>query len=125
MDPDAWAAIASAAIFDQMSEEARADVLKQAVTSLLTPVEESNAFGRKKKTPLQKAFEDAINQAAYKAVHDKVANDVQVRTGINALLGPLINGALQAEAENYNDDLAKAIGEAVGTWLAAQARKGE
>lgn len=121
LDGSAVAEIASNAIFQSMSEDARESVLKQAVQILLTPEKDhrNHAYG---KTPLQLAFEQALHAAAYKAVQEKIAEDPEVRAKIDELLGPLILGAVKEESSTYNDSLATAIGAAVGNWLAARAR---
>lgn len=121
LDPESVQSIASAAIFDHMSQEMRDSVLKQAVESLLTPGKRE--YYGTGKTPLQTAFDQAIAQAAYKAVQEKIAEDPEVRAKIQELLGPLLNSALEAEAKDYNTSLADALGNALGSWLAEQARK--
>lgn len=121
LDGAAVAEIASAAIFQSLSEQQRENVLKQAVEALLSPDKNhhSTLYG---KTPLQQAFEQAIQQAAFKAVHEKIAEDPEVRAKIDELMGPLILGAVKEGAVRYNDSLSDAIGRAVGNWLAEKAR---
>jgi hypothetical protein len=121
LDGTAVAELASAAIFQSLSEQQRESVLKQAVEALLTPDKNhhSTAYG---KTALQQAFEQAIRQAAYNAVHEKIAQDPEVRAKIDELLGPLLLAAVDAESSEYRDSLADAIGNAIGGWLAAKAR---
>ena len=121
-DAEAAATIASAAIFDSMSQDARDGVIRSAVQFLLTP--EEQRYGGRGSTPLQDAFNEAIQQAAFKAVQEKIANDPVVTQSIADILGPMINAALVAESELWNSGLANAIGSALGSWLAEQARKG-
>lgn len=122
LDAEAAASIASAAIFDSLSEEARDSVIKQAIEHLLTPVKNDRFSVGPGQTPLQTAFNQALSTAAYKAVADKVANDPQVTAKIDELLGPLLNKALEAEAENYDNSLSDKLGSALGQWLAEKAR---
>lgn len=122
LDPESVQSIASAAIFDHMTQEARENVLKQAVEALLTPTPSRGGYGIGK-TPLQLAFERAITTAAHQAIQEKIANDPEVSAKIHELLGPLLNAALEAEAENYDTSLADHLGQALGSWLAEQARK--
>lgn len=123
LDNDALASIASAAIFDSLSESARADILTQAVQYLITPVKNPNGYGAASASPLQEAFQRSLQQAAYKAVEEKIKDDPIVSKQIEDLLGPLVNGALESEAENWNTSLSQEIGKAVGNWLNAKARE--
>lgn len=122
IDSDAMAAVASAAIFDSLSEDVRTDILTQAVQYLITPVK-SQHYATPSKSPLQEAFERSLQNAAYQAVEEKIKNDETVAAQINELLGPLILGAMAAEGASYNDGLANAIGQALGSYLAEQSRK--
>jgi hypothetical protein len=120
LDSEAAASIASAAIFESLSQQAREDVVKQAIASLLVPKTE-RGYGSGK-TPLQLAFENAISNAAYRVVDDKIKNDPDVTAHIEELLGPLINSAIKAEAEDYSRSIADVVGQALGTWLYEKAR---
>lgn len=122
LDAETVAGIASAAIFDSMSQEARDSVMKQALQFLLTPEKNRNGYGVGE-TPLQTAFNSAIQQAAFKVVKEKIENDLEVQNHIRHILGPLLISALDAEAEEYNSSLADALGNALGVWLANQARE--
>lgn len=121
LDGAAVAEIASTAIFQSMTEEARETVLKQAVQSLLTP-EKNHRMSGFGKSPLQQAFEQAIQAAAFKAVHDQIANDPNLQIAIDKLMGPLILGAVKEGAVRYDDSLSEAIGRAVGSWIAEKSR---
>lgn len=121
LDAEAAASIASAAIFDSLSEEARDSVIKQAIEHLLTP-EKDRMRTNHGQTPLQTAFNQALNTAAYKAVAEKVSNDPQVTAKIDELLGPLLLKAIEAEAEHYDNSLSDKLGSALGQWLAEKAR---
>lgn len=123
LDAEAMAAVASTAIFEQMSEENRNLVLQQALQHLLSPMKQERYSSTPPKSPLQEAFELAIRQAAFTAVKEKIENDPELQAKIQELLGPLINSAMSAEAENYNTSLSEHLGSAIGMWLAEIARK--
>lgn len=122
LDSEALAVVASKAIFDQLPDEQREKILKQAVTFLLTPDTRNRSYGVPGTTPLQDAFNTAIREAAFKAVREQVENDPDLNDAIRKLLGPLIDGALKGEAEHYNNTLADKLGEAIGSWLGDLAR---
>ena len=122
LDGEAVAEIASAAIFQSMSTDARENILKQAVQALLTPDKDSRYSPGYGKTPLQQAFESAIQQAAFKAVREFVETNEEIKAEIDKLLGPLILGVVKDQADRYDDSLAEAIGKAIGNWLADKAR---
>lgn len=121
LDADAMAALASKAIFEEMGQEQRDKVVLQAVQALLIPESNRNSF-HVGKTPMQVAFDIAIQQAAQKAVQERVANSPEIAAKIDELLGPVLQGALKASAEKYDYGLSEAIGHAVGNWLADKAR---
>lgn len=121
LDADAMAALASKAIFEEMGQEQRDKVMLQAVQALLIPESNRHSY-HAGKTPMQVAFDNAIQQAAHKAVQERIANSPEISAKIDELLGPLVGGALEATAKNYDGGLAQAIGSAVGTWLEAKAR---
>lgn len=123
LDPESMASIASAAIFDQMPQVSRDEVIKQAIEYLLTPEKDRHQFGSVGKTPLQQAFESALRNAAFRAVEEHVKNDPQVTAHIQELLGPMINSALEGEASLYNSHLADAIGAALANWLGQISRR--
>lgn len=120
LDIDAVAGIASAAIFDAMSQDVRDSVIKQAIEFLITPEQERFGTG---KTPLQNAFDSAIRDASYKIVRDQIANNPEVEKGILELLGPLLTSAMNAEADQFNSSLSDTLGHALGNWLSEIARK--
>lgn len=123
LDAEAASSIAAAAIFDSLSQDARDSVIKQAVQHLLTPTKDSRpGYYGSGKTPLQTAFDQALTNAAYKAVEEKVKNDPEIHAHIQELLGPLLNKTLEAEAEHFDTSLADKLGGALAQWLAEMAQ---
>lgn len=123
LDNEGLATIATAAIFDSMTQQARDDVVRQALQYLLTPEKNRNTYGVNTTTPLQDAFNAGIRTAAFRAVEEKIQNDPEVQNHIYGLLGPLLNSAMEAEAEDWNSGLADALGSALGAWLSTKARE--
>lgn len=122
LDSEAMGKLASKAIFDEMSEETRNNILKEAVKHLLTPkLERGHGYG---KTPLMLAFERGLEIAAFQAVQERIASDPQVKSAIQDMLGIVINAALDAEAANYDTTLANAIGSALANWLHEKVKEG-
>lgn len=123
LDPETVRSIAAAAIFDQMNEETRENVLKQAVEFLLTPKKGDRFTYDVGKTPLQSAFDQALAQVAREVVQEKIGNDPRVKAKIEELLGPIVMGAVEGEAANHEYGLSEQIGKAVGNWIAEVARE--
>lgn len=121
LDTDAAASIASAAILQSLSEENKQAMIQQALQYLMTP-ERDRGYGLSK-SPMQNAFDSALHQAAHKVVQDHIASLPEVETAITDLLGPLLNGVVKKQSENWNDELAGVIGNAIGDWLADKARR--
>ncbi len=123
LDAEAAASIASAAIFNSLSEDYRNEVIKQAVQHLIAPSAPSSGSSyRPGPSPIQQAFERALTTAAYTAVEEKVKTDPTIQAEIEKLLGPLINGVLEEESARYNNELSDRIGKALGDWIAEVSR---
>lgn len=121
LDADAVTAIASAAIFESLDKDARDLVIKQAIMYLLAP--DVKHFSGTGATPLQRAFNQAVETAAFNVVREVVADDVNVKAHIMELLGPLVTSTLDVQAQDWRDDFGTAIGKAIGIWLNEQARE--
>lgn len=123
LDAEAAASIASAAIFNSLSEDYRNEVIKQAVQHLIAPSKPSGSSSwNPGPSPLEQAFNQALTSAAYRAVEEKVKTDPTIQAEIDKLLGPIINGVLAAEAQRYNNELSDRIGKALGDWIAEVSR---
>jgi hypothetical protein len=121
LDSEAFAGIASAAIFESLAAESRELIIKQALQHLMTPTKAQ--FGTPGITPLQEAFNQAIYQVATKTIREKIEEDPEVNKYIYDMLGPIITPPLEATATNYDNGLSDALGQALGNWLGDEARK--
>jgi hypothetical protein len=121
LDPEAVQSIAATAIFESLDANAREEILKQAIQQLLTPEKDRSRYGYGK-TPLQRAFDQAISEAAFRAVREKIEADPEVQARIDELMGPLVSNAVTEMSADYQDGLASAIGSALGAYLAQHAR---
>lgn len=121
-DAETAATIASAAIFDSLMIEQRDGLIKQAIEHLLAPTK-SPHYPYEVISPLKQAFEQAIRDAAFKAVKELIENDLEVQENIRTLLGPLLVAGLEGEAREHGNSLADTLGHALGVWLSEMARK--
>lgn len=113
IDSNQFREVATAAIFDSLTQEARESIIKQAIEHLMTP--QTPRYGGK--TPLQESFDQAVYAAARDVVKEHIQDSDEVRNAIHDLLGPLLTAALDAEAKNYSSSLADKLGAALGEWL--------
>jgi len=97
----------------QLTEELRADILKQAVAYLLTPPtgDRYNVYGSRE-TPLQAAFNQAANAAVRDIVTEMTLEDGEFQQKIRNAVGETVLAATRDEW-----DLQEAVAQGVGQAL--------
>lgn len=117
LDPDSVKVLVQSAILEQMGEEKREALLKDAIGNLLV-VPAKTSYGTPTTTPLEDAFSSAVQMAARTVVMETVRNSPEVQEAINSILSPII-----AEWANDNyDGLPEALGVAIGEWIKSKDR---
>lgn len=78
-------AIVSGAILQAMTTEARDTVMKAAIAHLLAPTEKTGYSTRPGKSPLQAAFESAVELYAARAARDWIEGNEDARAQIQSI----------------------------------------
>lgn len=98
--------IVSGAILQAMGTEARDTVMKAAIEYLITPLE-SRSYGSKTKTPLQVAFEEAVNRYAQRAAYEYMDQNAEARDQIRSVFV----AAYEKMITDYNQTLIEKIAQ--------------
>lgn len=104
--------IVSEAIFASLTEEARGTMIKGALAHLLTP-EKTGNYGAVGLTPIQQAFNRAIETVANVVVREELAKNEAVRDAINAMTTEAIRAFMGAEKDKMVQRMAGAIARAI------------
>lgn len=112
LDPESVKELITGAIFEQIGQEGRDALVRQALTALT--MAEKDRYGQPMPTPLQIAFTNAVTAAAHKVVMETLRDDPAIEVAIADLLGPL----RQAAIDRQWDGLPEALGSAFAAWIA-------
>lgn len=107
LGPEQVKEFVQAAIMDSISAESRDAIVAKAVESLITPRESTYGF-RKNSTPLQEAFDGAVQSAARQIVQERLEVDTVMQKAILDVVSPV----LAEIAKGTWDGLPERIGEA-------------
>jgi hypothetical protein len=88
--------LVSNAILEQMDGEMRTLVIKQAIEHLTKP-EESRGYYGTKESPIQKAFNHAVETYSYQIVNQWVANSPEVRVAIERVMAESAEALIAAD----------------------------
>lgn len=117
LDPESLAVLVQKALIESIDEETREKILSDAIAQiLLVPKDERPHYQRTEplKSPLTRAFEQAIDTATHKVVREMIDSDPRVVEKIREIAGEVVNPLIDG---TY--DLSAVVGEAIGTALGA------
>lgn len=75
----------SAALLAQMTDDARADVIKQAIAHLTKPSTPTN-YSSDRRSPIQKAFDLAIEQFCHQWARELITSTPEIKEAFNATI---------------------------------------
>lgn len=120
---DSVQAIVTKALFEEIGAEGRDTLIRQALSYLLT-TPKNTGYGRTEESPLQYALNRAVEASANIVAREVVEAHPEVREHLRKMLGDVIVAMLEDTSYSAaNEGLAKAIVDAVRTWLQDQARE--
>lgn len=113
---DQLAGFVSAAILGAVSEAQRDELIKDAIRFLLTPSDKSRGYGYTRRTPLQDAFDIAVEGVCREMVKEMFQKDEAVRREIKKVITegyqraladhePLISAIAASIAKGFRDSL--------------------
>ena len=101
LDTDAMQALVAKAIFDGMTEEKRSELITSAIKSLLdTPKGTDRNYYGERKSPIQTAFDRAVEQVAMKHAQDFLTNDPDFNGRLKSLFADVANNLFSEGARD-------------------------
>lgn len=97
-------------VMEQMTEETRNQVLAQAVKYLMTT---PNTNYGPRESPLQQAFNRAIETVMYQVARDLIENNEEVKDKLTAMMGESMTIFLQTSYHDAKEPFIKKMGEAL------------
>lgn len=116
INADAMKSIVAKAIMEGITQDQRDVLIEQAITHLIKPGPTS--YGRTEPSPLQHAFNEAIERACNRVVDEIITE----RPEFNAKVRDAVTAAMTALVDGGNYDLSQKVGNAVGNAVAAWAQ---
>jgi hypothetical protein len=89
-----WGAMIGAAVMASITNDNRDKLIRDAVTALLTP---SGSSWDNKKSPLQIAFEQAVNAQARLIVDAELNGNQEIQSRVRAILAEALDKALTGD----------------------------
>jgi virulence-associated protein VagC len=110
LDPVALREATTQAIMGVLTPEVRAEIIRKAISALLTPSTES---WNKNKSPVELAFEQAVVQLARDEAKRMIAEDEPTRLKVQQLLRSTADKVLSADMDKLADRMATAFTESM------------
>lgn len=111
-DDSAMKVLVIEAMYKSIDEQKREALIKGAIETLLTA--KADAYGyRKSSSPLQDAFDQAIQQVARELVIETVRAEGPIRERIKALCGEALGRLLLADDSTLATEIAGAIARSI------------
>jgi hypothetical protein len=108
-DDTAMKALVIEAMYKSLDEQKRAELIKGAIATLLTTRRDGHGFYAKESSPLQDAFNNAIQQVARELVFEQVRAEGPIRESIKKLCGEALGRLVLADDNLLATELAGAI----------------
>ena len=109
IDADALKTITAKAIVDSLTEEARQELVLQAIENAIH-APKSKGYGPEEKSALQQAFDYAVAQIAKDVVKEFLEKDTETRDKIVDVIHNGIMEAFETNAAETSHSIAEAIG---------------
>ncbi len=106
--------IMSEAILRAVDEKTRDALIKQAITHLLAPGEPVYQGGKRRLSPLEEAYQWAVESYAKRVAHELLEQDEAVKAQVKGLLTEAMERAFVKHREATVERVANAIAE--GLW---------
>lgn len=106
--------IVAQAIFKTLDENARATIIQDAITHLITKPTKKDYYGPEPKSPLQQAFHNAVSFAANKLIREQIEADSAIKEKILALFAEAMTKAFETDRAQVVERLSSKISNAIG-----------
>lgn len=116
LDNDQLKTVVSEAILQSLDATKKDELIKSALAYLLTP-QNTTTYGRKGESPIQCAFNNALEFLARDTAKEMLASDESIQTTIRGL----ISDAVKALGERNREDTVMKISNAIASGLSSSA----
>ena len=107
-------ALVSKSIVDSLTPETRHKLITDAIQKTLTPPESGSGYGSKpRRSPLQQAFDNAVESYASRYAVEALSNDQAFKTKIEALFADIAKKLFDDQREEIVDGCARMIRQAL------------
>lgn len=107
--------VVAGAIMNSLSQEQRNTLITNAVAYLLGPGEE-RGYGRgRSPSPIEQAFNNAIDFEARKVAAEVLTDNADVQTKLRELITEAVESLMTKNREDTVNRIARAIGDGLGT----------
>lgn len=113
-------ALVQRVVLDSLSDEAKHDIIAQAVAHLNKPEVNPTGFGRKQGTPLQHALDTAVRSVAHEVAREVVAEHPEIKNRLRGLMGEALVGLM---AEEYPSGVGLEMAEVLTTAIRERLRE--
>jgi len=111
LDEEGLKTLAAEAILAQLTTEEKASILQQSIQYLLTP--KDSGYGYRKTTPLQDAFQVAVQKMAHEIAREVLDDMPEIRAKMKELVGEAYIKALVELREETVNSLSSSIVDAM------------
>lgn len=108
IDDDQMKSLLSEAIYASLDEKKRGALIKGALEHLLTP-DRNSGYGVTGQTPIQRAFNNAIETVANTVVREELTKNEAVRAKIEEMMASAVAAFIGAERETMIKRMSDAI----------------
>jgi len=112
-DDTAMKALVVEAMFKSLDEGKREALIKGAIAALITPTNKGHGYYGPNKSPLEDAFNDAIQQVARELVFETVRAEGPIRDRLKALCAAALEKLVLTDEGQLATELATAIVRAI------------
>lgn len=113
VDDDAMRSLVAKSIVDSLNQETRENLIKEAVRHVLATPEQGSYFGSKR-SPLQQAFDRAVEQEAMRYAKEVLESDTSFKQQIQTLFADVAKRMFESEGrDKMIHDIASTITRAL------------
>jgi hypothetical protein len=98
----------SAALLTKLDQNARDELIKEALKTLISPPER-NSYGQLQKSPLQEAFDQAVRRTTQTIAYDMIEENAEFKAKLKELITEAVEVLFTRKREDVTNKIADAI----------------
>lgn len=104
-------------VMEQMTAEQKESILAQAVTYLMTPPPQNQYDRSPQRSPIQVAFDQAVNQTIHKIAREMIENSPVVQAKCRQMIGEAVETFFTHEWDAPGSTFVNKMSEAFALWF--------